>query len=90
VTIRYFANIRPLAGCSEEQWTKAAPRLRDLLAGLAASHGALLAQRLFNGEQLHPEIHVFVNGRDVVHLKGLETPLSGNDVIAIFPTVGGG
>jgi sulfur-carrier protein len=90
VTIRYFADVRQLAGCSEEQWTNAAPVLRDLLTGLVALHGAAFAQRMFHGQQLNPEISFFVNGRDVVHLKGIDTPLHSDDVIAIFPPVAGG
>ena len=90
MTIRYFADVRQLTGCSEEQWTKAAPRLRDLIAGLTAQHGAAFGKRMLDGDGLNPTINVFVNGRDVVHLKGLETPLDGEDVIAVFPMVAGG
>ena len=90
MTIRYFADVRQLTGCSEEQWTKAAPLLRDLFAGLSEVHGAAFAHRLFADGGLDPTIHVFVNGRDIVHLKGLETPLNRDDVIAVFPAVGGG
>lgn len=90
VTIRYFADVRQLAGCSEEQWTKAAPCLRDLLAELAAEHGAAFGKRMFEGDALSSTMNVFVNGRDVIHLKGLDTALNDDDVIALFPMVAGG
>ena len=90
MTVLYFANLRQLTGCKEEEWTKAAPLLRDLLAGLVAEHGAALGQWLFEGDRLNRWISIFINGRDVVHLKGLETPLNSNDVVTIFPPVAGG
>ena len=64
--------------------------LRDLLAGLVAEHGAALGQWFFEGDRLNRWISIFINGRDVVHLKGLETPLNSNDVVTIFPPVAGG
>ncbi|TCS84533.1 ubiquitin-like small modifier protein 1 [Tepidibacillus fermentans] len=40
--------------------------------------------------QLKPHVHLFVNGRNIIHLQGLETPISANDEIALIPPVGGG
>jgi molybdopterin synthase sulfur carrier subunit len=90
VTIRYFADIRALTGCGEETWTKAAPDMRSLLEGLAAKHGSAFGKRVFEGDQLHSTIIIFINGRDVAHLKGIDSPLGCDDVVAIFPMVAGG
>jgi len=90
VTIRYFADVRTLTGCGEESWSKAVPDLRSLLQGLSAQHGAAFEKRVFEGDQLNCTIIIFINGRDVAHLKGLESPLGSDDVVAIFPMVAGG
>lgn len=90
MTIRYFADIRELTGCKEETWTKAAPDMRSLLEGLAAQHGSAFGKRVFEGDQLNSTIIIFINGRDVVHLQGIGSPLKSDDVVAIFPMVAGG
>ncbi|WP_339062009.1 ubiquitin-like small modifier protein 1 [Tepidibacillus marianensis] len=48
---------------------------------------------LFNDEtqsRLKPHVHLFVNGRNIIHLQGLETKISLQDEIALIPPVGGG
>jgi len=90
VTIRYFADVRKLTGCGEETWSKAVPDLRSLLLGLSVQHGTAFERRVFEGDQLNSTIIIFINGRDVAHLKGLESPLGDDDVVAIFPMVAGG
>lgn len=88
--IRYFAEIRLLTGRKEETWTKDAPDLRSLLKGLAAQYGAAFARRIFEGDDISSTMLFFINGRDIAHLKGIDSPLSGEDVVAIFPMVAGG
>ena len=57
------------------------------LAELEPEVGALL----FTGEgRLRDHLHVFINGRNVASLNGLETPLSEGDVVSFFPPIGGG
>ena len=88
--IRYFADIRELAGTREQEWTKSAPTVRALLTELAAQHGTAFERRVFGGGVLSSTIIILVNGQQVEHLSGLETPLGPDDVVAIFPMVAGG
>lgn len=88
--IRYFADVRDLTGCKEEPWTKAAANLRELLKELVAKHGTAFEKRVFEGCDLSSTIIIFINGRDVTHLKGIDSPLKSEDVVAIFPMVAGG
>jgi molybdopterin synthase sulfur carrier subunit len=90
VTIRYFADVRLLTGRGEETFTKAAPDLRSLLRGLAAQYGPAFGKRVFEGDQLSSTLIIFINGRDIAHLKGIDSPLCGDDVVAVFPMVAGG
>ena len=71
-------------------WTKAEPDLRSLLKGIAAQYGDAFEKRLFEGDRISNTIIVFINGRDIVHLNGLDSPLKADDVVAVFPVVAGG
>jgi len=88
--IRYFADIRLLAKCGEQQLTTQPATLRALLTELAAQHGASFQKRIFDNGKLSSAVAVMVNGQNVRHLAGLETPLSPDDAISIFPMIAGG
>jgi len=90
VQVRYFADIRPLAGTIEEERTAVPPTVNDLLAVLAAEKGAAFEKRVFEGGKLSDTIILLVNGRNIKHLKGVETALQPDDVVAVFPMVAGG
>jgi sulfur-carrier protein len=90
VIVRYFADIRRLTGRSEETFSKAAPTVRALLADIAAAHGAAFERRVLAGGQLSSAIIVLVDGQNVEHLAGLDTPLGPQATVAVFPMVAGG
>lgn len=62
----------------------------QLLETLCAKYPALSPKLLLNGDDLHPAIHILINGRDMRYLNGLDTLLTSQDTIRIFPPVGGG
>lgn len=88
--VRYFADIRPLAGTSEEERTAVPPTVNDLLAVLAAEKGPAFENRVFPGGKLSDTMIILVNGRNILHLNGVQTPLNPDDVVAVFPMVAGG
>jgi len=47
-------------------------------------------REIFAGDGLKPTLVVMLNGVPVQSLKGLSTPLSSGDTLAIFPIMGGG
>ncbi len=49
-----------------------------------------LAERLVESGSVRPYVAVMVNGRDIRHTGGLETPLDPDAEIDIFPPVAGG
>lgn len=50
-----------------------------------------LSNKLLDKEgDLHPSIHVFINGRDAHYMGGLEAAITAEDEVRIFPPVGGG
>ena len=88
--VKYFADIRTLSGREHETFDGAAPTLRGLLEELSARHGAAFRNRVFDDGGLSSTLIVFVNGRPIEHLRGVETPLGPDDVVAVFPMVAGG
>jgi hypothetical protein len=68
--------------------------VRDLLLAIAARHGNDVREMLFVGaDQLVPNAIVLLDGTDVTHLEGLNTPLSAGgitQVLVMNPATGGG
>ncbi|ASJ00189.1 MoaD/ThiS family protein [Thermococcus gorgonarius] len=56
--------------------------------------GELLEEldRMFPGfkKELEQGYIILVNGKNIEHLQGLDTPLSDEDTVSIFPPAGGG
>ena len=90
VQVDFYATIQPVFG------------LRSMRIDLdpAATVGQLLARlcttdrqrdSIFqSSETIRKDVRILQNGRDINFLNGLETPLHGEDKIAIFPPVAGG
>ena len=89
--VRVFATLRPIVGSANVP--------TDIQAGQTV--GALVNEMVTRWPDLRPEmldadgnllrrIHIFVNGRSVRYLQGLDTVIAEQDDIAIFPPVGGG
>lgn len=82
--VKLFANLRKLAGTKELSVTGATVRaVVNELARQKPSVGEILLQ---NGE-LGPHVVVTLNGHNTIDL---ETPVTEQDVIAIFPPIAGG
>jgi MoaD family protein len=89
MTVRFFAYFRDVFGGKEI----------SVSASDAATVGALLDRlgdtpkrraELFAGTALKPHLVIMVNGTPVPPDKPLEIPLKDDDIVAIFPLLGGG
>ncbi|MBB5173488.1 ubiquitin-like small modifier protein 1 [Texcoconibacillus texcoconensis] len=50
-----------------------------------------MKEELFDeNNHLRPHVHVFVNGKNIIHLDGLKTKVNTDDQLALFPPVAGG
>lgn len=88
--VRFFAYLRDFTGCKSVDCAPQ-PDLKSLVAALCDSFVKLRGRMLnADGTDLHEEIIIMVNGRRVEHLAGLNTKLSPDDVVQIFPVVAGG
>jgi sulfur-carrier protein len=90
MTVKYFATIRTLTRENERRIDSRPGDLRELLTQLAERYGRLFRRTVFDGDVLHGEIIILVNGRNVRHLQGLDTPLGEDDEVSVFPMIAGG
>lgn len=89
VVVRLFTSLRALTGVKETKVEAA--DVRDLIDTLARQFGDQFRQMLLESDgSLKTYFHVLVNGRHVRLLEGLGTRLNDDDVVAIFPPIGGG
>ena len=87
--VKYFAYLRDYTG-SKEIEAEYCESLKELLVMLCDRHGPKFESKVFKNDGLSDEIIIMVNGRNIVHLHGLDTSLSPEDEISIFPVVAGG
>ena len=57
---------------------------------LVGRHPALAGQLLTPDGKLHRFVNVYLNGRDVRYLGGLDTPVEARDEIRLLPAIAGG
>ena len=89
VKIRVPTQLRELTGGAGEV-TMEGSTVREALKALDSAHAGF-AERLFDESgQLRRFVNVFVADEDVRFLQGLETPVTGGQVVSIVPAVAGG
>lgn len=88
--ISYFALLREATRKRTEIWKRPAATLRDLLGDLVAEYGPNFARWIVKDGELAGYAIILVNGQDVRGLQGLDTPLSSDSDIFIFPPLAGG
>ncbi|MBC7220568.1 MoaD/ThiS family protein [Candidatus Bipolaricaulota bacterium] len=90
VTVKLFGEFRAALGVEGlELDLPTGVTCRDALARLADDHPPL-RDLLFADGEIRDHLHVFVNGRNVLHGQGLAMPLSPGDTLTFFPPISGG
>lgn len=88
--LRFFATFRDAVGQKELATTVPDDAtVGDVLSMLEAEYEGLEGQLLEDGA-IRPQLSVLKNGRDVIHMEGVETPLEPEDRVSVFPPVAGG
>lgn len=90
--IRLYATLRPLVGGKYvELPAEAGESVGAILRRLVAAYPGLAGELLTpDGQALLPHVQVFIAGRSVRDLEGLETRLPPGADLAVFPPVAGG
>lgn len=89
--VKLYATLRKAAQRKEVEIPLSTTTAGELLKRLIDLYDAEFAGLLTNdGRELAKGVIFLVNGRNILHLRGLETPLDREDTIEIFPPVAGG
>ncbi len=80
-TVKFYATLRQAAGAREARVSAAT--VKELLDRLSTDYEGKLDKYLKIST-------VLVNGRNVAQMKGKRTKLKQDDVVSIFPPLGGG
>lgn len=80
-TVKFYASLRQVTGGRQADFQ--AETVSELLKRLSREYEGELDRYLKIST-------VLVNGKNVIHLKGKRTRLKPDDVVSIFPPMGGG
>lgn len=89
MVIKFFAYIRDYTHTKETKIDKCGT-VKELLQTLCRVYGQKFEGKIFKDGELSSEIIILVNGRHILHYDGINTKLSEDDEISIFPVVAGG
>lgn len=89
MVIKFFAYIRDYTHTKEMKAEKC-DTVKELLQMLCGLYGKKFEDKVFKDGELSSEIIILVNGRHILHYDGINTKLSDDDEISIFPVVAGG
>ena len=90
--VHFFATLRPIVGGKTVEFdTEHDITVREMLDVMIARFPKLRTELLDESGKMHGHVHFFVNGRDAQFLTdGIETKIQPDDVVNVFPAVGGG
>ena len=90
--VHFFATLRDIVG-GKTVFFELPPGATalQLLNEITRKYPTLQQKLLNKNGELHNYVHYFINGRDVRYLEtGMDTIIAPEDIINIFPAVGGG
>ena len=88
--LRFFATFREAVGRKTVvREFEDGSDVGEVLSVLEAEYEEMDGRLIVDGD-LAPQINVLKNGREVLHLQGLETALADGDRLSVFPPVAGG
>lgn len=90
--VNFFATLRQITGQKTVEFDiPEGTAVMDLVEIVVTRFPPMRAELLDEDGNLYRHVHVFVNGRDAPYLSnGVATALKPDDVVNIFPAVGGG
>ncbi|MFJ5714985.1 ubiquitin-like small modifier protein 1 [Neobacillus sp. NPDC093127] len=88
--VKVFANLRQICGGVTVEVQPDGDRVIDVLDKMVVMYPDLKDEIFTAEKELLPFVHVYVNGRNIIHLDNLQTKVEETDQFALFPPVAGG
>ena len=89
--IKVYATLRPIIGEPNVELNSVSEITVEEMLNILCEQYPDLRPELYKGrDDLHPAIHILVNGRDMRYINGMQTVIKSSDDVRIFPPVGGG
>lgn len=90
--VHFFATLRPIVGGKTVEFeTDHGITVQEMLNVMITRFPKLKDELLDEHGKMYGHVHFFVNGRDAQFLEhGVETRIMPDDVVNVFPAVGGG
>jgi molybdopterin synthase sulfur carrier subunit len=90
--VNFYATYRPIVGGKTIEFdVDHGITIRQLVDAIVTRFPAMQREMLNADGNLYSHVHFFVNGRDACYLdNGMDTVIQADDVLNIFPPVGGG
>ncbi|MDR6124599.1 molybdopterin synthase sulfur carrier subunit [Bacillus sp. SLBN-46] len=88
--VKVFANLRQICGGVTVEVLPDGDRVIDVLDKMVEMFPELQDELFTSERTLLPFVHVYVNGRNIIHLDDLQTKVDEKDQFALFPPVAGG
>jgi len=91
VEVKFFATLRLALGVASLFLPLGKPvTVKEFLLLCSQKVGVDIDKKLLSGETLLRGTMILVNGRNILHDKGLATIITPGDVVSLFPPAGGG
>jgi len=90
VQVKVFANLRQICGGVTVEVFPDGDKVIDVLEKMVNMFPPLEEEIFTEDRQLKPFVHVYINGRNIIHAENLQTKVTENDQFALFPPVAGG
>ncbi|WP_077210530.1 ubiquitin-like small modifier protein 1 [Bacillus dakarensis] len=88
--VKVFANLRDICGGVVIDVRPDGNRVIDILNKMVEMFPEIEEEILNSDQTLKPFVHLYVNGRNIIHADNLQTIVEETDQIALFPPVAGG
>jgi len=88
--VKVFANLREICGGVKVEVKSDGDRVIDILDKMVEMFPDIEAEIFTEEKRLKPFVHVYINGKNIIHLDDLETKVKEQDQFALFPPVAGG
>jgi molybdopterin synthase sulfur carrier subunit len=90
--VHFYATLREIVGGKSKTFDlPPSASARQLLLEVTNRYPELHQKLINKNGDLYNYVHYFINGRDVRYLEaGMDTILNPDDVVSMFPAVGGG